>query len=127
VRPLVVELLEKIVKLGLLLQTVHARGTSGFSFEREMVCEQSFALQHGSEFTLEARPWRTILSLAFEASNFLVLAPRSNCQEEFFLEVKRRDTTRPRTSVRIRHFVGVDAIPLNANFWARLPSLSSAV
>ena len=34
-RSLVVELLEKIVKLGLQLQTVHARGTSGFGFERE--------------------------------------------------------------------------------------------
>jgi hypothetical protein len=31
-----VELLEKIIKLGLLLQTVHARGTSGFGFERKM-------------------------------------------------------------------------------------------
>jgi hypothetical protein len=39
---------------------------------------------------LEARPWRTILSLVFEASNFLVLASSSNCQEEFFLEVKRK-------------------------------------
>ena len=28
---------------------------------------------------------------------------------------------------RIRHFVGVGTIPWNANFWARLPSLSSAV
>jgi hypothetical protein len=33
---LVVELLEKIVELGLLLQTVHACGASGFVFEREM-------------------------------------------------------------------------------------------
>jgi len=36
VRSLVVELLEKIVELGLLLQAVHACGTSGFVFEREM-------------------------------------------------------------------------------------------
>src|SRR6266568_381256 len=36
VRPLVVELLEKIIEFALLLQTVHARGTSGFGFERKM-------------------------------------------------------------------------------------------
>ena len=35
-RSLVVEFLEKIVELGLLLQTVHACGASGFVFEREM-------------------------------------------------------------------------------------------
>jgi len=34
-RSLVVELLEKIVKLGLLLQTIHAHGTSGFGVEHE--------------------------------------------------------------------------------------------
>jgi hypothetical protein len=36
VRPLVVELLYKIIEFALLLQTVHARGTSGFRFERKM-------------------------------------------------------------------------------------------
>jgi hypothetical protein len=36
VRPLVVELLEKIIEFALLLQTVHARGTSGFRFEGKM-------------------------------------------------------------------------------------------
>ena len=35
-RSLVVKLLEKIVELGLLLQTVQACGTSGFVFESEM-------------------------------------------------------------------------------------------
>jgi hypothetical protein len=36
VRPLVVELLEKIIEFAMLLQTVHARETSGFGFERKM-------------------------------------------------------------------------------------------
>src|SRR5258708_14067700 len=36
VRPLVVEFLEKIIEFALLLQTVHACGTSGFVFESEM-------------------------------------------------------------------------------------------
>ena len=35
-RPLVVELLEKIIEFALLLQTVQARGTSGLHFERKM-------------------------------------------------------------------------------------------
>ena len=35
-RSLVVELLDKIVELGLLLQTVHVSGESGFVFQREM-------------------------------------------------------------------------------------------
>src|ERR1700719_947848 len=35
-RSLVVEFLEKIVELALLLETVHACGTSGFVFESEM-------------------------------------------------------------------------------------------
>jgi hypothetical protein len=32
VKPLVVELIAKIIELGLLLQAVQARGTSGFPF-----------------------------------------------------------------------------------------------
>jgi len=79
-RSLVVELLEKIVKLGLQFKLFMPAGRV-VSVLSVRGMRAVIALQHGNGFTLKARPWRTILSLAFEASNFLVLASRSTAKK----------------------------------------------